>query len=107
LAEKIEHEGEAISSTRVRRAIENGEVKSAAQMLSRAFSLRGKVVPGKQLGRTIGVPTINFQIHPRKVLPATGIYAARAFFDGATTPHPAALSIGTNPTVSDETSIKL
>jgi riboflavin kinase/FMN adenylyltransferase len=72
--------------------------------------LGGTVIGGQQLGRTIGVPTINLQVHPRKVLPASGVYAVRAFFDEedgdettwhfAPTPHPAALNIGTRPTVN-------
>lgn len=107
LGEKMEWEGEAISSTRVRSAVESGAVDSAAQMLGRNFSLAGQVVPGKRLGRTIGVPTVNFKVHPRKVLPANGIYAAWVTFDGEDIRHQAALSIGTNPTVTDESSIKL
>jgi riboflavin kinase/FMN adenylyltransferase len=107
LRDKIEFAGAAISSTRVRGAVENGKVEDAAQMLGRAFTLSGEVVGGKKLGRAIGVPTINFQTSPRKVLPATGIYAARAFLDDGRTPKAAALSIGTNPTVSEDTSLKL
>ncbi len=107
LGEKMEWESEAISSTRVRGAVESNAVDSATQMLGRGFTLAGQVVPGKQLGRTIGVPTINFKVHSRKVLPANGIYAAWVSFDGEDTRHPAALSIGTNPTVTDEDSIKL
>jgi riboflavin kinase/FMN adenylyltransferase len=82
-------------------------VEDAAQMLGRAFSFAGEVVSGKQLGRTIGVPTINFITSPRKVLPAAGIYAARAWLDDGSTPKAAALSIGTNPTVSEDDSLKL
>jgi riboflavin kinase/FMN adenylyltransferase len=107
LSEKTEFSGEAISSTRVRRAVENGAVEDATQMLGRAFSIAGEVIGGKKLGRTIGVPTINFVTSPRKVLPAAGIYAARAWLDGGSTPKAAALSIGTNPTVSDDDSLKL
>ena len=107
LNEKIECAGAPISSTRVRGCVEKGEVEIAAEMLGHAFSFEGEVVTGKQLGRTIGVPTINLKIHQRKVVPAESIYAARAFFDGESTPHAAALSIGTNPTVSEEDSIKI
>lgn len=111
LDEKIECEGKAISSTRVRGCVENGEVEIAGKMLGRAFSFEGEVVTGKQLGRTIGVPTINLQIHPRKVLPAKGIYAARAVFDSGMAGHAptfsVALSIGTNPSVSDDDGIKI
>jgi riboflavin kinase/FMN adenylyltransferase len=95
-----------ISSTRVRAAVESGDIENAAQMLGHAFSLEGEVVTGKQLGRTIGVPTINLKTHARKVLPKNGVYAARAIFpDGST--HAAALSIGTNPTTDATDSIKI
>jgi len=107
LNEKIECAGAPISSTRVRGCVEKGEVEIASQMLGHDFSLEGEVVTGKQLGRTIGVPTINLEIHPRKVLAAKGVYAARAWFDGESSPHLAALSIGNNPTVTDENSIKI
>jgi riboflavin kinase/FMN adenylyltransferase len=103
---KLEDGGAPISSTRVRGAVENGEMENAARMLGHAFSLEGAVVPGKKLGRALGVPTINLKIHPRKVLPKNGIYAARALFDDGST-HAAALSIGTNPTTDAGENIKV
>ena len=103
LSTKLTDADAAISSTRTRECVESGDVSSAARLLGGAFSLSGAVIAGHQLGRTIGVPTINLKPHPRKVVPATGIYAARAFFDEGSTPHLAALSIGTNPTVGGST----
>jgi riboflavin kinase / FMN adenylyltransferase len=113
---KLADGGAAISSTRIRECVESGDVTAAARLLDRPFSLMGTVVTGRQLGRTIGVPTINLRAHPRKVLPASGVYAARAFFDDfdgaagdaiadatasrlASVSCPAALNIGTRPTV--------
>jgi riboflavin kinase/FMN adenylyltransferase len=103
LQEKLTFADEPISSTRVRGCVEDGHMKTATQLLGSPFLLAGDVVSGQQLGRTIGVPTINFQPHPRKVLPAYGIYAVRAYFDDSTTPHPAALNIGVRPTVDGKT----
>ena len=105
LGEKIEDAGEAISSTRVRQCVEAGEIEVATRLLGRAFEISGEVVPGQQLGRKIGVPTINIAPHSRKVVPARGIYAVRATLES--TPYsgrtfPAALSIGVRPTVGDE-----
>lgn len=100
LEQKITEDGEPISSTRTREAVESGDVAAARRMLGRPFSFTGKVVSGKQLGRTIGVPTINLQLHPRKVVPAHGIYAAYAYWGEDATRHRAALSIGGNPTVN-------
>jgi riboflavin kinase/FMN adenylyltransferase len=106
LDSKLSETGAPISSTRVRGAVEAGEIESATHMLGRSFSFEGEVVSGKQLGRTIGVPTINLKTHPRKVLPPHGVYAARAIFpDGAT--HKAALSIGTNPTTDSDNALKI
>ena len=80
-------------------------------MLGGAFSFAGETVSGKQLGRAIGVPTINLQVHPRKVLPAHGVYAARAIFDDDPTnqrnSHAVALSIGVNPTTESSDNIKV
>ena len=103
---KLKFKNAPISSTRVRNAIENGEVEDAARMLGRAFEFTGEVVSGKKLGRTIGVPTINLKTHARKVLPKNGVYAARAIFPDAST-HAAALSIGTNPTTDSDELVKI
>ncbi|HEX8834676.1 MAG TPA: bifunctional riboflavin kinase/FAD synthetase, partial [Abditibacteriaceae bacterium] len=106
LEEKLLEGGAAISSTRIRECVESGAVSEAAQLLGRPFDFEGEVVSGQQLGRTIGFPTINLQVHPRKVLPENGVYAVRALFgpDESTTEFPqalpAALNIGVRPTVS-------
>ena len=99
VSEKLLFADEAISSTRLRGTVEEGHLKTAHELLGRPFSLSGAVVSGQQLGRTIGVPTINLQTHPRKVLPAHGVYACHAFFDDAPLLYRAALNIGVRPTV--------
>ncbi len=99
LRDKLEFAGEAISSTRTRGCVEEGHLKTARDLLGRPFELEGRVVAGQQLGRTIGVPTINIEPHARKVLPAHGVYACRAFFDDEPSPRQAALNIGMRPTV--------
>ena len=98
---KVQYGGAAISSTRVRDAVELGQVERGGEMLGRAFSVAGEVVSGDQLGRSIGFPTINILPHPMKVLPARGVYAVRAKWDenGIETSHAAALNIGLRPTV--------
>lgn len=106
LEAKIADEDTPISSTRIRECLERGDARSATRLLGHAFALEGEVISGQQLGRTIGVPTINMRVHERKVLPVNGVYAARAYFDdgaGSFSPqaHPSALNIGTRPTVDD------
>lgn len=99
LESKVEFGGEAISSTRIRGGIEEGHLKTAREMLGRPFELAGEVVSGQQIGRTIGVPTINIEPHPRKLVPAHGVYACRAELDDDGKWRPCALNIGMRPTV--------
>ena len=91
----------AISSTRIRQALEVGEVTGAAQMLGREYSLRGTVVSGEQLGRTLGYPTANIlPAGKEQLVPAQGVYAARIRLGDEW--HGAMLSIGTRPTVNND-----
>jgi riboflavin kinase / FMN adenylyltransferase len=76
----LEHGGDPISSTRIRRALQAGDVVAAAEWLGRPYTLRGTVVPGQGWGRGLGFPTANLQLDmPDKLLPLDGVYAARAF----------------------------
>ncbi|MDR0265557.1 MAG: bifunctional riboflavin kinase/FAD synthetase [Sphingobacterium sp.] len=66
----------AVSSTRVREALIKGDIKTANLYLGYPFELTGTVIRGDQIGRTIGFPTANLQVHePHKLIPAYGIYA--------------------------------
>ena len=66
---------EVVSSTKIRKALEDGRVEEAEAMLGYAYGLRGVVVSGKQLGRTIGFPTANLRLYdPLKLIPARGVY---------------------------------
>ena len=65
----------AVSSTKIRKALEEGRVEEADAMLGYAYGLRGVVVSGKQLGRTLGFPTANLRLYdPLKLIPARGVY---------------------------------
>ena len=71
-------QGYAVSSTKIREKVENGEVEIAAQMLGYGYSLHGVVVAGNRLGRTIGFPTANMQLYePLKLVPGNGVYFVR------------------------------
>lgn len=85
-----------ISSTRIRAAIAAGNVSAAGVDLGHYYSISGQVIHGDGRGHTINIPTANIQIPINKVLPAFGIYACRAWVDGAS--FPAATSIGVRPT---------
>lgn len=85
-----------VCSSAIRAALQDGEVARAAGMLGRNYILRGRVVEGRKLGRTIGFPTANVAVDPRMQLPGAGVYVAR--LDG----RKAVVNIGTNPTVSED-----
>ncbi len=69
--------GEAISSTRIRDLLLDGEAREAAMLLGRPYALRGEVVVGDKRGRTIGFPTANVLPDTRALVPGRGVYAGR------------------------------
>jgi len=94
-------EAVGVSSTRIRAALRAGDAATAARYLGYEYPLQGLVVPGQQLGRTIGYPTANLQVpEPLKLVPARGIYAVWVT-TAAGTRHPGMLAIGVRPTVGD------
>lgn len=90
-------DGIRISSTHIRRLIEAGDMEAAAHFLGHPHILRGAVVAGRQLGRTIGVPTANILIPAGVAIPRLGVYACWAHFDGQQ--YMAVTNIGSRPTV--------
>jgi riboflavin kinase / FMN adenylyltransferase len=96
----LELDGAPVSSSRVRDLLSAGEVDHAARLLGRPPWLEGTVVRGDGRGRELGFATANLEPPPRSALPGTGIYAGRAQL--AADSWPAAISVGYNPTFSDE-----
>ncbi|MBK9579704.1 MAG: riboflavin biosynthesis protein RibF [Fibrobacterota bacterium] len=94
----LEREGLPVSSTSIRKAmLEWGGFESAVDALGHPWSLWGEVVRGDGRGRTIGFPTANLEpINPRKLLPASGVYAGHLIWNDQK--HPAVANIGTAPT---------
>jgi riboflavin kinase/FMN adenylyltransferase len=80
-----------VSSSAIRTALREGDVRTAGALLGRPFELDGIVVAGDQRGGTLGYPTANLALEPRLACPSYGIYA------GSALGHRAAISIGTNP----------
>ena len=71
--------GYAVSSTKIRARLEEGDVEGASAMLGYDYSLHGVVVAGNRLGRTIGFPTANMQLYePLKLVPGNGVYFVKA-----------------------------
>jgi riboflavin kinase/FMN adenylyltransferase len=87
---------ERVSSTRIRSAIERGDLSTADRLLGEPYTLRGTVVLGAGRGHDLGFPTANLDVPARKTLPADGVYAAVARHDGRD--YSALVSIGDNPT---------
>lgn len=88
---------ERVSSTRIRGALVSGDFAHAARLLGRPYVIEGRVVRGRQLGRTLGYPTANLRL-PQGTPPLSGIFATRVHGLGAE-PLPAVSSLGTRPTV--------
>lgn len=98
---KEEVEEVAVSSTKVRNALNEGDVKTAERYLNRPFSIRGTVEKGKQLGRSINYPTANLRVEEKyKIIPANGVYVTCSIINGQRVY--GMTNIGVNPTVSDE-----
>lgn len=98
VTDPVDVEGRIVSSSRIRLAIAEGHVDEARLMLGRPYRIRGTVVRGAGRGATLGYPTANVG-RIDTLLPGKGIYAARAYSEGAW--HPAAVSLGPNPTFGE------
>lgn len=96
-----------VSSTKIRKAILEGDIETANTFLNQKFEMSGIVVRGMQLGRTLGYPTANIKlIDDLKIIPAIGIYIVEVELDDRRH-FMGMMSIGKNPTVTDDTSIKM
>jgi riboflavin kinase/FMN adenylyltransferase len=94
----LEIEGEPVSSSAIRKLLAAGEVAAAARRFGRNYDLTGRVVQGHAIGRTLGFPTANLQLHEEKFVPGNGIYAVWARIGAEREWHPAAMSVGVRPT---------
>lgn len=95
-----------VSSTKIRQALLDGNVQAAARYLSYPYQLRGTVVDGSKIGRTLGYPTANIQINNNlKLIPAIGIYAVKVEIEGQL--FHGMMSIGRRPTIEDTEKISL
>ena len=92
----VEVQGERVSSTRIREALKSGDFTTTTRLLGRPYAIGGRVVRGKQLGRTLGFPTANLRFPKTPAL--SGIYATWVHGVGDA-PWPSVSSFGTRPTV--------
>ncbi len=97
----VEVDGVTVSSTHIRTLLEKGEAEAAARFLGRPFAIAGPVRHGKRIGTSqLGRPTINLVPDSRQLVPAFGVYAARAAVGGRS--YPAVTNVGVRPTVDTD-----
>lgn len=97
----LKQDGLVVSSTNIRKAIAEGRVELAAQMLGRPYAIRGQVVPGDHRGRLLGFPTANLKILGQHfAVPAFGVYAGRVLVAGQW--YDAMVNVGDNPTFANQ-----
>ncbi len=95
---KQEVDNLAVSSTKIRNALSEGNMETATHLLGRPYGLSGRVIRGERIGRMLGFPTANLEIdNQHKLIPADGSYAVTASLGG--NPHKGMLNIGLRPTV--------
>lgn len=98
--EKTKYKNKIISSSEIRNALKEGNMELVNAMLGQPYFIRGEVVHGRKLGRTIGMPTTNLIPSSDKLLPPCGVYASRTRIDGRY--YPGVTNIGYKPTVGEE-----
>ncbi|MFT7343999.1 MAG: riboflavin kinase/FMN adenylyltransferase [Lentimonas sp.] len=95
-----------VSSSKIRKAIESGDIETANSFLGDEYQLSGVVVKGQALGRQIGFPTANLEVgSTMKLIPENGVYVVSAFVNGKS--YPAMVNIGQRPTVVNDGQVSI
>jgi riboflavin kinase/FMN adenylyltransferase len=94
----VQVDGEIVSSSHVRRLVQEGEIERANALLGAPFRIRGTVAHGEKRGRELGFPTANLVPDGALVCPGNGVYATRVAWDGEDGSHCAATNVGVRPT---------
>ena len=100
ITDAVLYKEERVSSTRIRNAMERGDMEDVTAMLGRPFGFEFEVVHGNHLGRTIGVPTINQTFPEKFILPRFGVYASAVYVGGNV--YCGVTNVGVKPTVGSE-----
>lgn len=98
--ERLDYKSEKISSTRIRKALSNGDVIESERLLGRPYSMLGEVIHGDKRGRTIGYPTANLNVRDEYVKPKIGVYAVE--IECEENHWYGMASLGYNPTFTDD-----
>lgn len=89
-----------ISSSRIRKLLEEGQMEESARLLGRPYFIEGTVKKGKQLGQRMQTPTINIPMEEKRLAPKSGVYVSKTYIDGECLP--SISNVGHNPTVGGE-----
>ena len=100
ICEKVATDGEEISSSLIREEVERGNMERVAEYIGAPYSVTGIVQKGRQIGRTIGMPTVNLIPESDKLLPPFGVYKSTVSYGGGH--YKGITNIGVQPTVTDE-----
>ncbi len=100
ITDAVLYKGERVSSTRIRDAMECGDIEDVTAMLGRPFGFEFEVVHGNHLGRTIGIPTINQTFPEQFILPRFGVYASAVYVEDRV--YCGVTNVGVKPTVGSE-----
>lgn len=103
---KVEIDGITVSSTYVRQLLQNGDMERAMYFMGHPHTISGEVVHGRQIGRTIGIPTSNLLVYRGVLTPGFGVYATKVYLpDGAE--KLAVTNVGVRPTVGDSDQVTI
>lgn len=98
IIEPIKIRGRRVSSSYIRKLIDEGDVSEIKEFLGRNYSIEGEVIHAKKFGRTMGFPTANLKVDDKLIIPKNGIYAVRVYVKNKV--YYGATNIGYNPTVN-------
>lgn len=99
VAEPFKIDGRVVSSSLIREEISKGNMQECEKLLGRKYTVKGEVVIGNKIGRTIGFPTCNINIDKDMVSPANGVYITRCQYDGVY--YPSITNVGQKPTIGE------
>ena len=99
IVQEVTLDGAGVSSSRIRQALQAGELSLASRLMGHAYTLTGRVADGKHIGRTMGFPTANVTVPRGKALPAFGVYAC--WLETLEGYYPAVVNVGRHPTLPE------
>lgn len=98
VCDEVRIKNQVVSSSRIRKFIENGDMEQANEFLTRPYILNGSIIKGNRLGNKLGFPTINFKPENDKILPPNGVYFSKVVIDGIE--YDGISNLGIRPTIA-------